>query len=121
MKILIKKMTRFGIIATILSVLSFSCSSSDSASKNLIGKIFNGVAVANCGNPTSITNLTSSDYVLMSFEDASGNEISYQPKPNTWYKMGYGNTWVKTGTDVAPKDSPASFGFLSTEYKSPCQ
>jgi hypothetical protein len=60
----------------------------------------------------------------MTFEDAAGNDVSYQPKANTWYKMnspGSLSTWVKTGTDVTPKNVSISFGFTTTEYSSPCQ
>lgn len=99
----------------------FSCSSDNDSTPDLKGKAFYGVAVSNCGSSTPITNLTSNEYVLMTFEDASGNDVSYKPKPNTWYKMGFGNTRIKTGSDVTPKDSPASFGFLTTEYTTPCQ
>ncbi len=117
MKKIIKRSLLFAIFVTFLS----ACSNSDSPVPDLKGKAFYGVAVSNCGSSTPITNLTSNEYVLMTFEDVSGNDVSYQPKPNTWYKMGFSNTRVKTGSDVTPKDSPGSFGFLTTEYTTPCQ
>ncbi|MBP6387377.1 MAG: hypothetical protein KA327_12235 [Pseudarcicella sp.] len=59
----------------------------------------------------------------MSFVDENDNEVSYQPRPNTWYRMCNGSAcmWAKTGSDVTPVDSPISFDFIKTEYTSPCQ
>ena len=110
------------IILGIASVLLCISCSSDSSSEDFSGKIFYGVASASC-SPTTITNLSAKDYVLMSFVDENGDEISYQPRPNTWYKMCNGSAcmWAKTGNDVSPKDSPISFDFINTEYNSPCQ
>lgn len=112
-------------ILTLLSVLLiaiFGCSDSDSSQVDLRGKSFYGVVTATC-NPTTITNLLPDEYVMMSFADEDGNEISYQPKPNTWYRMCFGSScaWVKTGSNVTPQDSEISFDFLKTEYSSPCQ
>jgi hypothetical protein len=108
------------IILGIVSVLLFISCSKDSESEDFTGKVFYGVATSTC-SPTSITNLSPNEYVLMSFVDENDNDISYQPKPNTWYRMSFAGSWVKTGTDVSPKDSPISFGFIKTEYSSPCQ
>ncbi len=108
-------------ILGIVSVFLFfiSCSS-DSSSEDFTGKVFYGVAIADC-NPKSITNLSPDEYVLMSFVDENDNEVSYKPKPNTWYRTSFGGFWVKTGTDVSPKNSPISFDFKSKEYNAPCQ
>jgi hypothetical protein len=113
-------MKNFLIVTTIV-LLSFSCSS-DSSSSDLTGKVFYGVATASCA-PTTIDNLTPDEYVLMSFVDENDNEVSYQPRPNTWYRMCNGSAcmWAKTGSDVSPVDSPISFDFIKTEYTSPCQ
>jgi hypothetical protein len=111
----------FSLSITIIFITLFGCKKSDSANVDLKGKVFYGVVVATC-NPTQTSNLTQTDYVLMAFEDASGNDVSYQPKPNTWYKMSFGGgVWVKTGSDVTPKDVPMSFGFSTTEYSGPCK
>ena len=119
-----KKIIVFLMLISVLTIPFYGCSGSDSDEKSvdLTGKIFYGVATASC-NPTSVTNLSSSEYVMMSFADENGNEISYQPKPNTWYRMCTGSAcaWVKTGSDVSPKDSPMSFDFLPNEYNAPCQ
>lgn len=109
------------IFLMLLSVFLFSCSSDNDSAPDLKGKAFYGVAISNCGSSSPITNLNRSEYILMTFEDASGNDISFQPKANTWYKMPTGGTRVKTGSDVSPIDSPASFAFLTKEYASPCQ
>jgi hypothetical protein len=108
------------LIVTTIVFLSFSCSSD--SSENLKGKVFYGVASATC-LPTTIDNLTPNEYILMSFVDENDNEVSYQPRPNTWYRMCNGSAcmWAKTGSDVSPVDSPISFDFIKTEYSSPCQ
>jgi hypothetical protein len=110
-------------IFSLLIALFFiiSCSS-DSSSEDFTGKVFYGVATASCA-PTTIENLTPDEYVFMSFVDENDNEVSYQPRPNTWYKMCNGSAcmWAKTGSDVSPVDSPVSFDFINTEYNSPCQ
>ena len=113
----------FSLSITIIFITLFGCKKSDSANVDLKGKVFYGVVVATC-NPTQTTNLNQTDYVLMAFEDAAGNDVSYQPKANTWYKMNYPGslaTWVKTGSDVTPKNAPMSFGFSTTEYTGPCK
>ncbi|MBP6754511.1 MAG: hypothetical protein KA210_00075 [Bacteroidia bacterium] len=119
-----KKNIKILSLLSVLLIAIFGCSSSDSETPevDLKGKVFYGIVVASC-NPASTTNLTPDEYVLMSFSDENGNEISYQPKPNTWYRMCNGNlcTWAKTGSDVTPKDSPMSFDFLPNEYNAPCQ
>ena len=110
------------IILTATAVLIlFSCSR-NSSSENLLGKSFYGVAYASCF-PTEVTNLTPDEYYLIYFLDEDGNEISYQPKPNTWYRMCFGSacTWIKTGNDVSPQDSFISDGIYAIEYTSPCQ
>jgi hypothetical protein len=103
-----------------VSMFSLISCSSDSSSEDLNGKVFYGVATASCF-PTKLTNLSPNEYVLMSFVDEDGNDVSYQPKPNTWYRMDFSGQWVKTGINVTPQDSPLSFGFLPIEYKAPCQ
>jgi hypothetical protein len=106
----------------ILIILVNACSKSDEPSTNadLTGKAFYGVAVANCPS-TTVTNLSSSEYMLMTFVDNAGNEISYQPLPNTWYRMNTANTYVKTGSDVTPKDAVVSWDFSSAVRSGPCQ
>lgn len=114
---------RLSICVSLFTILLLqACNKKESITPNFKGKVFYGVVTASC-NPTKIVNLgNSSDYVLMIFEDASGNGISYQPKPNTWYKMsGNAGIWAKTGSDVTPKDIPLGFDFLSTEHNSPCK
>lgn len=111
------------LLFTSLLLTIFGCSNSDTNSTtDLKGKVFYGVVSASC-SPTSTTNLSAKDYVLMSFIDENGDEISYQPKPNTWYRMCAGSAcmWAKTGSDVTPKDSPLSFSFLTREYSGPCK
>ena len=109
-------------LITLLTVIFTSCSKSDDTPTpaDLTDKAFYGVAVTNCPS-TNVTNLTSSDYILMSFVDNTGNSISYQPLPNTWYKMNTSNTYVKTGSDVTPKDAVLTFDFSSTVRSGPCQ
>lgn len=109
------------IFLTASLLLLLSCSN-DSSSEDLKGKVFYGVATATCF-PTNQTNLSPDEYVLMSFADEDGNQVSYQPKPNTWYRMCFGSacTWAKTGSNVTPQDSPISFDFLQNEYTSPCK
>ena len=109
------------IILGISTFLFMSCSS-DSSSEDYTGKVFYGVASASC-SPTNVTNLNPDEYVLMSFVDENDNEVNYQPKPNTWYRMCGGSAcmWAKTGNDVSPVDSPISFDFINTEYTNPCQ
>lgn len=99
------------------ALILIGCSKSSISNTNLKDKVFYGVAALDCSNPGVVINLTSQEYVMMIFEDASGNSISYQPKANTWYKManGLGSTWVKTGSDVTPKDIPIGFPFLASE------
>ena len=116
-----KKIIELSLLLSINLMILSACSSSESSTPDLKGKAFYGVAISNCGSSTPITNLTSSEYVLMRFEDASGNDISFQPKPNTWYKFSFGSTRVKTGSDVTPKNSPITFDFATTEYSTPCQ
>lgn len=112
-------MKKYLLVGLFLSIFC-GCKKSSSSTTDLKGKAFYGVASASC-NPTRIVNLSSVDYVLMVFEDASGNDVSFQPKPNTWYKMSNSGVWAKTGSDVTPKDIPLGFGFRTTEYSSPCQ
>lgn len=109
-------------IIPFLSIIYSACSKSDEPSTNadLTGKAFYGVAVANCPS-TTVTNLSSSEYMLMTFVDNAGNEISYQPLPNTWYRMNTANTYVKTGSDVTPKDAVVSWDFSSAIRSGPCQ
>jgi hypothetical protein len=111
------------IILVIASVLLCISCSRDSSSEDFTEKVFYGVASASCSPTTSITNLSPDDYIRMSFKDENDNDVSYQPRPNTWYRMCDGNLcmWAKTGNDVSPKDSPISFTFFKTEYSSPCQ
>lgn len=119
-KIISRKKVQVLFLMTFLSVIYTSCSKSDSTPADITDKAFYGVAVANCPS-TNVTNLTSSEYILMSFVDNAGNTISYQPSPNTWYKMSTSNTYVKTGTDVTPKDAPMTWDFSSTVHSAPCQ
>jgi|LauGreDrversion4_2_1035121.scaffolds.fasta_scaffold00215_14 hypothetical protein len=108
------------ILAILVILIISSCSNSDSSEPDLTDKAFYGVAVTTCPS-TNITNLTSEEYVLMTFVDSNGNSISYQPSVNTWYKMDNSNTYVKTGTDVSPKEATITWDFKTTTYSSPCQ
>ena len=119
-KIISLKKVQIILLMSLLSVIYTACSKSDSTTADLTDKAFYGVAVADCPS-TNVTNLTSSEYIFMSFVDNAGNSISYQPLPYTWYKMDTSNTYVKTGTDVTPKDAPITWDFSSTVHSAPCQ
>ncbi|WP_353084465.1 hypothetical protein [Flavobacterium sp.] len=109
-------------LVTLYTIIFTSCSKTDNTPtpEDLTDKAFYGVAIANCPS-TNVTNLTSSEYIFMSFVDNTGNSISYQPLPNTWYKMNTANTYVKTGSDVSPKDAVVTWDFSSTVRTAPCQ
>lgn len=105
------------LILLLLTGILLSCSS-DSSTKD---KAFYAVAYATC-SPTEIENIPLGE-VFISFMDEDWNDISYQPKKNTWYRACYGNAcfWYKTGNNVTPQNADFSSGVLSIEYNSPCQ